>query len=123
MRIDDFTIAYVIARGMNADVCGVWHHVLRTPLICKILRAEDAANAKWRRLLRAEGNVLKRLRHPGIVRLIEQNHRATLPYLLLEHVGGHTLRDELRASGSGGMGSSSSMDDDSSMSGSGKKGM
>ena len=98
-RIDDFTIAYRIARGMNADVFAVWHHESGTPLVCKRLRAADVAYTKWRRLLLAEGAALAKLNHPGIVRLIEQERRAALPYLLLEHVGSRTLRDELREHG------------------------
>lgn len=81
---------------MNADIFAVWHHTLRAPLICKRLRAEDAHDAKWRRLLHAEATALARLRsHPGVVRIVEYNKEATLPYLLLEHVGEETLRDVL----------------------------
>lgn len=95
-RIDDFTVAYRIASGMNADVFAVWHHTLCAPLICKRLRSCDWQNSKWRRLLLAEAAALARLNHPGIVRLIEPRTHATFPYLLLEHVGERTLRDELR---------------------------
>jgi len=98
-RIDNFTIAYRIARGMNADVFAVWHHELCTPLVCKRLRPEDERDAKWQRLLRDEGRALARLCHPGIVRLIAHNNRARLPYLLLEHVGSQTLRDRLKEEG------------------------
>ncbi len=102
-RIDDFTVAYRLARGMSADVFAVWHHTLRAPLICKRLRPDDALNAhygaKWRKLLRDEGAALARLTHPGIVRLIGQNQQAALPYLLLEHVGSKTLRDRVRERG------------------------
>lgn len=94
-RIDDFTIAYRVRRGMCADIFAVWHHRLRAPLICKRLRAEDASDAKWRKLLRDEATALARLSHPGIVRLIEYNKSAPLPYLLTEHVGEETLRDVL----------------------------
>jgi len=105
-RIDDFTVAYRIACGMNADLFAVWHHGLRTPLVCKRLRPaavvtdDDEHNRhgrKWRTLLRREGATLARLCHPGIVRLIGQRHDGEAPYLLLEHVGEQTLRDELRA--------------------------
>lgn len=98
-RIDDFTVAYRISRGMSADVFAVWHHGLLTPLVCKRLRAADAGSEKQRALLRAECGALKRLCHPGVVRLLGENMRAPLPYLLLEHAGGRTLRDELRESG------------------------
>ncbi|MFN2455604.1 MAG: serine/threonine-protein kinase [Pyrinomonadaceae bacterium] len=98
-RIDDFTIAYRIAHGMTADVFAVWHHRLRTPLVCKRLRPADEDYAKWRKLLRAEAAALAQLNHPGIVRLVAQNMRARLPYLLLEHIDGKTLRDELTAQG------------------------
>jgi eukaryotic-like serine/threonine-protein kinase len=94
-RIDDFTVAYRIRRGMCADIFAVWHHRLRTPLICKRLRPSDAEDKKWRKHLRDEASALKRLSHPGIVRLFEYNGAARLPYLLIEHVGEETLRDVL----------------------------
>ncbi len=84
---------------MSADVLAVWHHGLLTPLVCKRLRPADAESQKHRGLLRAECDALKRLCHPGVVRLVGENMRAPLPYLLLEHAGGRTLRDELRESG------------------------
>ncbi|HEX8494632.1 MAG TPA: serine/threonine-protein kinase [Pyrinomonadaceae bacterium] len=95
-RIDDFTVAYLISHGMNADLFAVWHHKLHAPLVCKRLRPADEHDAKWRRLLRAEGAALASLNHPGIVRLISQKMRARLPYLLLEHAGKETLRDLLQ---------------------------
>lgn len=98
-RIDEFTIAFRLTSGMNTDVLAVWHHGLKTPLVCKRLRAADVADQKWRRLLRLEGSVLRRLTHPGIVRLIGENHRTPQPYLLFEHVGEKSLRDELILSG------------------------
>lgn len=97
-RIDDFTIAFRIARGMSTDIFAVWHHKLRTPLICKRLRPEDAGHRKRRRLLRTEARVLKQLTHPGVVRLIAENSTG-LPYLLLEHVAEKTLRDNLLEEG------------------------
>lgn len=98
-RIDDFTIAYLISHGMNADLFAVWHHTLHVPLVCKRLRPSDEDDAKWRSLLRAEGAVLAALNHPGIVRLIKQEMNARLPYLLLEHAGEETLRDVLLREG------------------------
>jgi serine/threonine-protein kinase len=98
-RIDDFTISYLISHGMNADLFAVWHHKLHTPLVCKRLRPADEHDAKWRRLLRAEGAALSALHHPCIVRLIAQKMKARLPYLLLEHSGKETLRDVLSKEG------------------------
>jgi serine/threonine protein kinase len=98
-RLDDFTIAYLIAHGMNADLFAVWHHKLHTPLVCKRLRPSDEHDAKWRALLCAEGAALSALNHPGIVRLIAQRTEARLPYLLLEHVGKETLKDVLLREG------------------------
>ncbi len=98
-RTDDFSVAYRIARGMNTDVFAVWHHALLTPLVCKRLREGEAGDAKWRRLLRAEGRALSLMQHPGIVRLYGQKHDTERPYLLLEHVGDRTLRDVLREEG------------------------
>lgn len=98
-RIDDFTIAFRLTKGMNADVFAVWHHELRAPLICKRLRVADKDDRKWRDLLRLEGLALEKLQHPGIVRLIGQKQKTELPYLLLEYVGDRTLREDLREHG------------------------
>jgi serine/threonine protein kinase len=98
-RIDDVTIAYRIAVGMSSDVFAVWHHGLLTPLICKRLRPGDAGHAGHRRRLRLEGHALSLMSHPGIVRAIDQRHATALPYLLLEHVGGRTLRAMLKIDG------------------------
>jgi serine/threonine protein kinase len=98
-RIDDVTVAYRIAQGMSADVFAVWHHRLLTPLVCKRLRPADQGNGAHRRRLRLEGHALSLLAHPGVVRLIDQRHATALPYLLLEHVGGRTLRAMLRVDG------------------------
>ena len=95
-RIDDFTVVYKISTGMNTDVLAVWHHSLLVPLICKRLRSENALRPKWIELLNREGKALSEMKHPGIVRLIEWNSEAESPYLLLEHVGGKTLRDLLK---------------------------
>jgi serine/threonine protein kinase len=84
---------------MSGDVFAVWHHGLFTPLVCKRLRPSDQKQAAHRRRLRAEGQVLSLLSHPGIVRLVDQRHAGALPYLLLEHVGKRTLRDLLKADG------------------------
>jgi eukaryotic-like serine/threonine-protein kinase len=94
-RIDDFTVAHVITRGMNADVLAVWHHELLVPLVCKRLRPALAGDGRHRRRLRTEGEALALMNHPGIVRIIDQQHRIALPYLLIEHVGERTLRDRL----------------------------
>lgn len=99
MRVDDFTVAYRITRGMNTDVFAVWHHGLNTPLICKRLRPEGSGDRKWRALLRQEAAVLGQLNRPGIVRLIAYRARRPLPYILLEHVGEKTLRDKLAEEG------------------------
>ena len=98
-RIGDFTIAYRISSGMNTDVFAVWHHKLLAPLICKRLKPDAADNPKYRRLFFEEAEALAAMNHPGIVRLFEFNERVELPYLLLEHIGERTLRDELRENG------------------------
>jgi serine/threonine protein kinase len=84
---------------MSADVFAVWHHTLLTPLVCKRLRAADQDRADHRRRLRLEGQALALLSHPGVVRVIAQQHGTALPYLLLEHVSGRTLRDLVKRAG------------------------
>ena len=98
-RIDDFTIAYRISSGMNTDVFAVWHHKLLAPLICKRLKRSAASDSKYQQLFFQEAEALGAMNHPGIVRLFEFNAKGELPYLLLEHIGERTLRDELQENG------------------------
>ncbi|MDQ4122541.1 MAG: serine/threonine protein kinase [Acidobacteriota bacterium] len=98
-RIGDFTIAYRISSGMNTDVFAVWHHKMLAPLVCKRLKRASANNPKYRELFFQEAEALAAMNHPGIVRLFEFNEREELPYLLLEHIGERTLRDEVRENG------------------------
>lgn len=98
-RYGDFTIASQMQSGMSANLYMVWHHQYWSALVCKMLRAEERHDFKWRQLLRQEGEILLQLNHPGCVRALELNMDAPMPYLLLEYLPGSTVRRILREQG------------------------
>ncbi|MGL4419303.1 MAG: serine/threonine-protein kinase, partial [Gemmataceae bacterium] len=51
------------------------------------------------RALEREAATLQAVRHPSIVELLETRLSAPEPFLVMKHDAGHTLRDQLRASG------------------------
>jgi serine/threonine-protein kinase len=98
-RWGDITFTSLLREGMSANLYLVWHHRYWSVMVCKMLRAEEREDNRWRELLQVEGEVLKRLEHPIIVRLFELNMDAPLPYLLLEYLPGETVRQFLRRKG------------------------
>ena len=48
---------------------------------------------RYRKLLRNEASLSRRLRHPHIVRLLDADEEAPVPYLVLEYVDGQPLSD------------------------------
>lgn len=55
----------------------------------------DPSNADHLHRLRREAKVLGAVKHPNVLRLIEANLDATLPYLVLEYVAGGSLRERI----------------------------
>jgi len=68
----------------------------RQDVAIKLLRS-DLQQASLSARFARERNVLARLNHPGIAKLLDAGIEGGLPYLVLEHVAGRTLGDFVRA--------------------------
>jgi serine/threonine protein kinase len=69
---------------------------LDRPVALKLVRRRADDPTFVERFTR-EARAMARLAHPNIVTVYESGEAGGLPYLLLEHVGGPTLRDAMRA--------------------------
>jgi serine/threonine-protein kinase len=95
---DRYELVAEVARGAMADVYEALDRIEGSKVAVKVLRAEHFADDSMRRRLRREGAVLKALRHPAIVRLLEAGvdaHGAV--FLVTEYVEGQTLAERLSA--------------------------
>jgi eukaryotic-like serine/threonine-protein kinase len=82
------------------DVFEVWSKQRNCACVVKLLKADRVEDARARQRLLAEGKLLQRLSHPHIVRCYETFEQPE-PALLLEAVGGATLRRLIARSGGG----------------------
>ena len=98
-RRGELTFASLIQEGMSSNLYLAWHHRYWSVIICKMMRAAERDDKRWRELLLNEGRILEELNHPGIVRPYEVNSEAPLPYILLEYLPGATVRQVLRDKG------------------------
>jgi serine/threonine protein kinase len=100
-----YTVGEVIGRGGMADV-RVGHDI-RTgrSVAIKSLRSAAAEDPLVRSSLRREAQMLRRVRHPAVVALVDAGHEdgggpvdaQDAPYIVMEHVDGRSLRDLLDA--------------------------
>ena len=98
-RREDITFVSLMQQGMSSNIYLTWHHRYLAPMVCKMLRAEEYSDARWRQLLQNEAQVIQKVTHPNIVRLFEMNMDAPLPYILLDYLPGQTVRRFLRQTG------------------------
>lgn len=91
---DRYRVDAVLGWGGMADVVRATDTVAGRPVALKLLRAVDPADA---RRFRAELEVLRRLDHPGVVRLCGAGSHDGIPYLVLDLVDGSSLAAALAA--------------------------
>lgn len=76
------------------------HRVLRTQVVVKVLRATHRDDAAMGDRLRLEAQAAAGLRHPNIIAVSDFGWTpAGRPYLVMEHLEGQTLRQEVEARG------------------------
>jgi beta-lactam-binding protein with PASTA domain/tRNA A-37 threonylcarbamoyl transferase component Bud32 len=84
-----------IGAGASADVYVADDVNLRRRVAIKILRDALAGDEGFLRRFRAEARAVASLRHPNIVTVYDWGEEDTGPYLVLEYLGGGSLRDLL----------------------------
>jgi len=91
-----YKLLYVAGRGTFARVYRAGHVETGDVKAVKVLRAQHSANPVKREQFLTEAELVKTLRHANIVPVYEVGEERNRPYMVMEFVEGHTLRDFLR---------------------------
>jgi len=90
-----------LGEGVMGEVYLVEHRHLHSTFVAKIMRAELAVHPQVVDRMRLEAQTLGRLNHPNIVSVAGFGTSTDArPFLVMEHLRGHTLREEIEARGS-----------------------
>lgn len=89
-----------VSEGSSGVVFRALHPTLQIPVAVKVLQPAAGADAmELHRRLKAEAQVLARLNHPHIVRVLDFEPHPQHPFLVLEFVNGPSLAELIRHSG------------------------
>jgi serine/threonine-protein kinase len=88
-----------IARGGMATVYQAVDERLERVVAVKVIRPIHAGDTEFLRRFDREAKTIARLSHPNVVAVYDTGDHQGLPYLVMEYVPGHTLRDELAQRG------------------------
>jgi predicted Ser/Thr protein kinase len=93
-----YRISRLLARGGFSEIYqAVDEKLSGRAVVVKTLTPVVGRENSQSALFRSELESLARLHHPGIVRLLDWGLVRGVPFLVVEYVGGRTLRDALRA--------------------------
>lgn len=77
--------------GRRTECWLAWSQPLWSHVVAKIPHEDHLDDPRASRRLGEEARILRRLAHPAVQRLLEDEHRSPIPHLLLEYVEGPTL--------------------------------
>lgn len=90
----------LIGQGAMSQVFRGLDTITEIPVAIKVLKRELAVtNPVVLDRFALEGEALRRLNHPNIAKMIAAVEEAGQPYIVMEYIGGGTLREKLRAEG------------------------
>ncbi|GER81832.1 hypothetical protein KTAU_04700 [Thermogemmatispora aurantia] len=100
-RLGAYLIQRKLGEGAMARVYKAYHSRLRRDVAIKIIRPEVAARPGFAARFEREAQLIASLEHPHIVAVYDFGEAdlgrlGTIPYLVMQYVGGGTLRDLLR---------------------------
>ena len=82
--------------GGMAQVYKAYHPRLRREVAIKVILPEIAGSAGFQERFEREAQMIASLEHPNIVSVYDFGEEGDLTYLVMQYVGGGTLRDQLR---------------------------
>jgi|LNFM01.1.fsa_nt_gb serine/threonine protein kinase len=93
---DRYRIDGLLGRGAMGVVYRGTHELLGGPIAVKFLHGPWAKLAEYRARFKREAQLLAKLRHPGLVSVLDYGEDEGTPYLVMELLVGRTLREEMR---------------------------
>lgn len=98
-QLGAYVIQAKIGEGGMAQVYKGYHTRLRRDVAIKVILPQIADQAGFRERFEREAQVVASLTHPNIVTVYDFGEVDNITYLVMQYVGGGTLRDMLRRSG------------------------
>ncbi|MBA3690290.1 MAG: serine/threonine protein kinase [Actinobacteria bacterium] len=87
----------LLGRGGMGEVYDAVDLRLDRPVALKRLRADMADDPSMRRRVEAEARLAAKLTHPNVVTVFDSGLDGGHPFIVMERLGGRTLRDEMAA--------------------------
>jgi len=94
-RVSNYILLEQVGRGTFGEVWKARHHVWGDRFVAVKVPTDE----QYVRNLQKEGMVVHGLLHPNIVRVIDLDPFADIPYLIMEFVDGRSLREVLNEAG------------------------
>src|SRR5437899_12357889 len=95
-QLDDYYIQAKLGEGGMAEVYKAYHARLKRDVAIKVILPQIADQAGFRERFEREAQLVASLEHHNIVAIYDFGEIGTITYLVMQYVGGGTLRDKLR---------------------------
>src|SRR3954463_13374793 len=96
---DRYRLEARIGAGGMSTVYRAQDQVLMRPVAIKLMNREVAADSGQLERFKREARAVAQLSHPHIVTVIDYGEDENRPYIVLEYVGGETLKQRIRRCG------------------------
>ncbi len=97
-QIGAYTVQSKLGEGGMAVVYKAYHARLRREVAIKLILSQIAQQPDFRARFEREAQLVASLQHPNIVAVYDFGDFGSQSYLVMQYVGGGTLRDRLRGS-------------------------
>jgi serine/threonine protein kinase len=97
-KIGTYEVLGVLGRGAMGIVLKALDKALHRTVAIKVLSPQLASSPKARRRFLREARAAAGINHPNVVTIHAVEEQAGIPYLVMEYVRGHTLRDRIKTS-------------------------
>jgi len=95
-QLGAYLIQTRLGEGGMARVYKAYHARLRRDVAIKVILAQIADQAGFQARFEQEAQVIAQLQHPNIVTVYDFGESGNITYLVMQYVGGGTLREQLR---------------------------
>src|SRR5438132_3947131 len=95
-QLGAYLIQTRLGEGGMARVYKAYHARIRRDVAIKVILAQIAGQAGFQARFEQEAQVIAQLQHPNIVTVYDFGESGNITYLVMQYVGGGTLRDQLR---------------------------